>query len=225
MLALHHVLGGHGHIVAEVVETELIVRTEGDVALVSVAALLGVGAVLVDTVYGRTVEHIERAHPFGVTLGEVVVDGHDMHAAFRQGAEEHREGGHQGLTFTGRHLGDFAGVENDTTDELHIVVDHIPGDFVSAGHPFVFPDSLVPFDGDELASLDGEFAVKVGGGHLDGLVGGETGCGLTHCGEHDGEMLVELVLKGVEDFLLVLVDFIPEGLTLVEGELLDFLFQ
>ncbi len=116
-------------------------------------------------------------------------------------------------------------MEHHAADELHVVVDHVPGDFVSASHPLVFPDGLVAVDGDKLASLDSQLAVEVCGGHFDCLVGGETGSGLAHCGEHDGEVFVEFVLKSVEYLLLVLVDFVPEGLAFVEGEFLDFLFQ
>jgi len=97
VLALNHVLGRHGHVVAQVVETELVVGTEGDVALVGAAACGGVGAVLVDTVYGRAVEHIQRTHPFRVTFRQVVVDGHNMHALLRERAQEHGKRGHEGL--------------------------------------------------------------------------------------------------------------------------------
>ena len=34
-------------------------------------------------------------------------------------------------------------------------------------------------------------------------------------------MLVELVFEDVENLFLVFVDFVPEGLTLVEGEVVD----
>ena len=58
MLALHEVLGAGGHIVAQVVEAELIVRPEGDVSVVGRAALGRVGSVLVDAVDAETVEHV-----------------------------------------------------------------------------------------------------------------------------------------------------------------------
>ena len=75
MFTLHHVLRCHGHVVAQVVEAEFVVCAECDVAFVGAAALRGVGLVLVDAV----VEHVERAHPLGVTFREVVVDGNHMH--------------------------------------------------------------------------------------------------------------------------------------------------
>ena len=51
-------------------------------------------------------ELIERSHPLGVSLGEVVVDGHHVYAFAREGVEEYGESRHEGLTLTGSHLGD-----------------------------------------------------------------------------------------------------------------------
>ena len=63
MLALDKVLGAGSHVVAEVVETELVVGTEGDVAVICALALVAVGLMLVDTVHGQAMEHVERSHP------------------------------------------------------------------------------------------------------------------------------------------------------------------
>ena len=68
MLALYQVFRADRHIVTQVVETELVVRTERDIRLVSLTASLGVRLVLIDTVYGKPVEHIKRSHPLGVTF-------------------------------------------------------------------------------------------------------------------------------------------------------------
>jgi len=68
VLALHKVAHGNGHIVTKVIETELIVCSEGDVACIRLLAGLAVGLMLVDAVHAQSVEHIERSHPLGVTL-------------------------------------------------------------------------------------------------------------------------------------------------------------
>ena len=116
-------------------------------------------------------------------------------------------------------------MEHDAAYELHAVVDHVPGDFITACHPVVFPYGIVAVDGDEVLALCGKFAVEPGGFYGDGLVGSEACGGFADNGEHFGEMLVELVLDGVEDGFLVAVDFIPHGLTLVEGEFLHLDFE
>ncbi len=45
-----------------------------------------------------------------------------MDAASRQGVQIDRSGGHQGLAFTGSHLGDPSGIQDHAADQLDIVV-------------------------------------------------------------------------------------------------------
>ena len=59
---------------------------------------------LVYAVYGEAVEHVERAHPLRVTLGEVVVHGNNVYALSGKCVEEHGEGCNKGLTLTGSHF-------------------------------------------------------------------------------------------------------------------------
>ena len=50
MSALYQLIGMAGHIVTQVVKTELVVGTECDIGTVCVTACLGVGLMLVDAV-------------------------------------------------------------------------------------------------------------------------------------------------------------------------------
>ena len=68
----------------------------------------------------------------------------------------------------------------------------------------------------------GEVAVHLGCCYLNRGRARETRGGLAYSGEHHGKMLVELLLEGVDYFLLVLVDFVPDRLALLEGKGLDF---
>ncbi len=72
--ALDHVFEVELHVVAEVVEAELVVGAVGDVGGVGFTALLVVEVVDDDT-DGEAEEAVDLAHPLGVALGEVVVDG------------------------------------------------------------------------------------------------------------------------------------------------------
>ncbi len=116
-------------------------------------------------------------------------------------------------------------MEHDTADELHTVVDHIPGDFVATGEPVVLPDGVVAFDAHEILALSGKLAVKVCGFNHDGFAGCKAGSGLAEGCEHYGEVLVEFILYDIKHSLLIFVNFVPDGLTLVEGELLYLNFQ
>ena len=115
MGALHKVGWRNRHIVTQIVETELIVGTKGNISLISLTTRFGVGLVLVDTVDTQTMEHIERTHPLRVTLGQIVVYRDDVNTITSEGIEKHGEGSHKGLTFTSGHLGNLSLMENETT--------------------------------------------------------------------------------------------------------------
>jgi hypothetical protein len=105
--ALHAVLGPHRHVVAQVVEAELVVRAVGDVAGVLLAPLGGLH-VLLDAAHGEPEELVDLAHPLAVAPGEVVVDRDQVSALAGQRIQVERQGGDQGLALAGGHLGDLA---------------------------------------------------------------------------------------------------------------------
>ena len=119
MAALDHVLQPVFHVVAQVVEAELVVGAVGDVAGIGRAALVVFQAVH-DHADGEPEEAVDLPHPFGVASGEVVVDGDDVHAFAGERVEIDRQRGDQRLAFAGLHLGDTAFVQNHAADQLHI---------------------------------------------------------------------------------------------------------
>ena len=121
MPALHHV--GHvvGEVVAQVVEAELVVGAVGDVAAVGAQPLV-LAEPVDDHARGHAEEGVDAAHPLGVALRQVVVDGDHVHAAAGQRVEVDGQGGHQRLALAGAHLGDAAAVQHHAADELGVVV-------------------------------------------------------------------------------------------------------
>ena len=107
------------HVVAQVVEPQFVVGGIGDVGGVS-ALFLGFGLLRIDDPGGQPQLGIDLAHPFGVALGQIVVDRHDMHALARQRVQIGRKGRHQRLAFTGFHLGDIALMQENPAHQLHI---------------------------------------------------------------------------------------------------------
>ena len=77
-----------------------------------------------DAAYLESEEGIELAHPLGVTLGQVVVDSDNMHAASLKSVEVGRQRRHESLTFTCLHLGDTSLMQDHSSDELHSEVLH-----------------------------------------------------------------------------------------------------
>ena len=199
------------HVVAEVIETELVVGAVGDVGAVGGAAF-GVGEVVDDDAYGEAEEAIDLAHPFGVALGEVVVDGDDVDAVAGERVEVAGKRGDEGLAFAGLHLGDFALVEGHAADHLDVEVAHADGaaaGFADDGEGF--GEELVEdgfFGSDTLLVVGDAFE---GGGdagaEFDGLSGelfvGEGLGGFVEAvdlGEHGKHALDGAFVGGAEDF-------------------------
>ena len=121
MTALDHLLLRPRHVVAQVVEAELVVGAVRDIGVVGLATL-GRGHVGEDHADLEPEEAVDPAHPLRVALGEVVVDGDDVDALAREGVEVGRQRGDERLALTGAHLGDVAQVEGATTHDLDVVV-------------------------------------------------------------------------------------------------------
>jgi hypothetical protein len=177
------------HVVAEVVEAELVVGAVGDVGSVGVAALLVV-EVVDDDADSEAEEAVDLAHPLSVAFGEVVVDGDDVDAVAGEGVEVTGQSGDEGFSFAGLHLGDLAGVEDDAADHLDVKMAHLDGalaGFADDGEGFgedvgeglffdgdalvlVFRGVLDAFErvGDALAELGGFVAELLVGEGLDG---------------------------------------------------------
>ncbi len=119
--ALHALLQAPGHVVAQVVEAELVVGAVGDVGAVLLAALLRrlLGQ---DHAHLEPEEAVHPAHPLRVALGQVVVDRDDVHALPAQRVEVGRQRRDQGLALAGLHLGDVAQVQRGPAHQLHVEV-------------------------------------------------------------------------------------------------------
>ena len=117
--ALHHLRHVVFHVVAEIVEAELVVGAVGDVGGVGRAALVVVEAVD-DDADAHAEKLVDLPHPFGVAAGEVIVDGDDVDALAVERVEIDGERRNERLAFAGAHLGDRALMEHVAPDQLHV---------------------------------------------------------------------------------------------------------
>ena len=122
--ALHVVRELVFHVVAQVVEAELVVRAVGDVGGVGDLAFRVVQIVLNDA-DRHAEEAVDPPHPLGVAAGQVVVDGDDVDPLAGEGIEIGGEGRDQRLAFAGLHLRDLAAVQHHAADQLHVEVPHV----------------------------------------------------------------------------------------------------
>ena len=131
--ALYTLLGAGDHVIAQVIETELGVGAVRDVGLVGRALELERHVVLQQT-DGHAQVLVDAAHPLGVALGQIVVDGNDVHALTGDSVEIAGQRGDEGLAFAGLHLGDVTLVQRHGADELYIKVTHAHGALGSFTH-------------------------------------------------------------------------------------------
>ena len=138
-LALDAPLAVGRHVVAQVVESEFVVRPVGDVGGVRFApgggahtleplfAVFVIGvvnqrALVLQRAHAHAQRVVHRAHPVGVAPREVVVDRYHMHAAPGQRVEIGGERGDERLALARFHLRDFALMQHNAADELDVVV-------------------------------------------------------------------------------------------------------
>ncbi len=119
--ALNQFFGAQRHVVAQVVEAELVVGSVGDVGGVGDPPL-GRRHLRQDDADVEAEEAVHPAHPLGVTAGQVVVDRHDVDAVARQRVQVDRQRRDQRLALAGTHLGDVAHVQGGTAHDLDVEV-------------------------------------------------------------------------------------------------------
>ena len=135
MLALNLVFLVDDHVIAQVVKAQFIVGAVGDVGGVGFSALI-VFVIVDDQTDREPQKPVELAHPLGVALCQIVVDGDDMHALAGQTVEVGGQGRDQRFTFAGLHLGDTPLMQNDAADDLYGEVlhsQHAPACFTADG--------------------------------------------------------------------------------------------
>ena len=112
------------HVVAQVVKAILVVSAVGDVGPVGSLLFFArhVGQIDADR---QPQKVVKLAHPLGISISEVVIYRHHMHALAGQGIQVHRQGGGQGLAFAGAHFGDFSVMQRHAAEQLHIEMAHL----------------------------------------------------------------------------------------------------
>ena len=130
---LHFFRPMEDHVIAQIVEAELVVGAVGDVR--RIRGLLEVVAHLrhIDA-DGQAQEAVDSAHPVGIALGEVIVDGDDVHTAAGQRIQVGGQRSDQRLAFAGAHFGDLPVVQTHAADQLHVEMAHLQGSFASFAH-------------------------------------------------------------------------------------------
>ena len=113
------------HVVAQVVEAELVVRAVGDVTGIGGSALGEIHSVL-NAANRQPQKLIYPSHPFAVAPGQIVVHGDEVDAFPAEGIQVDGHRCDEGLALAGRHLGDLPVVEHDGPQKLDVEGHHVP---------------------------------------------------------------------------------------------------
>ncbi len=109
------------HVVAQIIEAELVIGAVGHVGGVGLPALIVVKAVH-DDADGHTEELINLTHPLGVAAGKVVIHRDDVDALAGERIQINRGRGDQRLALASAHFGNRALVQHEPAHELDIEV-------------------------------------------------------------------------------------------------------
>ena len=117
--ALNHSLLINDHVVAEIVESELVIGPIRNIAIVGLFAGCIVH-VIQNAADGQAQETVDLSHPLSVTVCQVIVDRDDVDALALQSVQIRRQQSDLRLAFTGLHLGDTPLMQDYTADQLHV---------------------------------------------------------------------------------------------------------
>ena len=111
-----------------------------------------------------------------------------MHSLVCECIEEYRQCCHKGFTLTCCHLGYFTLMKHYATEELHIVMHHIPSNLITACHPCIMIDSLRTIYLHKIESwVCSELLIHFCGRNGDGLILCETTGSRLHNSENLGQ--------------------------------------
>ena len=124
--ALDALLERHDHVVAQIVEPELVVRAVRDVGRVRRAAIRRPRLGVVEAGDVQAQVAVEVPHPLGVAACQVRVDGDEVRALPGERIQVQRQRRDERLALARGHFPDLAEVQLDAAHELHVVVHHVP---------------------------------------------------------------------------------------------------
>ena len=122
--ALHHRREVELHVVAEIVEPELVVGAVRDIRAVGHLPLC-VGQLVLDDADAHAQKPVDAPHPLGVAAREIVVHRDHVHALAGERVEIGGERRDERFALARLHLGDLAGVQHHAADQLHVEMPHV----------------------------------------------------------------------------------------------------
>ena len=120
---LHHLRAFVLHIVAQIIETEFVIRAVSNVGVIGFTAskFIEIGN---DHAHAQPHKAVNLPHPIGIAASKVVIDRDDMDALALNRVEIGRERRHKRLTLARAHFGNLAAMEHNAAYHLRIEMPH-----------------------------------------------------------------------------------------------------
>ena len=119
--SLNEMFNGIFHIVAQIIEAQLVVRAVGDVRPIGITTSCIIQP-MHDRAHAQAQEAVHLSHPFRISLGQEVVGCDHVNTRSGQPIEVAGQGRDEGLALTGLHLSNLAVMEDNAPNQLDIVV-------------------------------------------------------------------------------------------------------
>ena len=212
------------HIVTQIVKTELIVGSKSNVGTISFTTSLTIRLMFINAIHTQAMELVKRPHPLRVTFRKVIIHRHHVYTISCQCIQEYRQSSHKCLTLTSCHFRNFSFMEHNTTEQLYIVMYHVPDCIVSTGTPMIEPNSLVTFYTDEIFTLSRQVAIKIccSDFHFTQLCK-STGC-ILYYSKSIRQHFIEGIFITVKNLFLQFVNLSEQGFTIFNRSLLNLPF-
>ncbi len=135
VLALNQLFLFNYHVITEVIEAEFVISSVSNVFAIGFSSAFRIWFVIVNTGNFQPVEIEDWFVPFGITFCKIVVNGDNMNTTFCKCIQVSREDSYQSFTFTGFHFCDLTLMKCNGTNQLYIIRNHIPFNFIAGYFP------------------------------------------------------------------------------------------
>ncbi|CDB09545.1 unknown [Bacteroides sp. CAG:633] len=115
-------------------------------------------------------------------------------------------------------------MKNNTTKQLYVIVYHVPGNFVSAGHPVVLVNGFVSFDAYEIFGSS-QMTVEISSSNHNFFVFGKSSGSIFHDGKSYRQYIIEGFFVDIQYLFLDFVNLCKECFAVLQFSRLNTGFQ
>src|SRR5690606_2088544 len=117
VFSLNQIFRRMSHVISQVIKTKLVIGSVSNIGFVGFASLRRIGLMIVNAIYGKSVEFEKWCFPGTIPFCQIVVYGNQMHTIPGKGIQIQRKCSYEGFSFSSLHFCNFTLVQNRSTNE------------------------------------------------------------------------------------------------------------